>query len=298
MSKFTQSLNRMKELALRVAASGLFPAKWLYKTPKSTQLSKPAEQPKHIEIVSHCWNYSHLFAYQLQSLVNHAPNNMTITLTGFYSIEDQDSVALVEHFKQRQVPNVTWNFIPLSTPDLLRRAIGRNQAAKKTKADWIWFADCDLLFGEDTFESLQEQLTGEQSILVFPDTLYRTVLLPKDDQLLGAKTGDVDMSVLDTTDFHPYSYEKAAGAIQIIYGDIARDIGYCDDISCYQQPKERWVKTYEDRAIRWVLGTHGKPLPIRSVSIIRHVEKGRYMQDSALSEIRKKNRQIKDKMQS
>jgi|TARA_R100000687_G_scaffold13842_2_gene10671 hypothetical protein len=84
--------------------------------------------------------------------------------------------------------------------------------------------------------------------------------------------------------------------VQIVHGDTARRYGYCEQIDCYQQPKDRWVKTYEDRAFRWLLGTHGKPLNIEDVSIIRHVEKGRYKKNSTFSEMRKANRQAKDKL--
>ena len=73
--------------------------------------------------------------------------------------------------------------------------------------------------------------------------------------------------------------------------DIARAFGYCDSIDYYQQPAERWMKTYEDRAFRWLIGTHGTPLDIPNVCQIRHIVKGRYEKDSALTKIRKLIRQ-------
>ena len=69
---------------------------------------------------------------------------------------------------------------------------------------------------------------------------------------------------------------------------IARACGYCDSIKYYQSPAERWMKTYEDRAFRWLIGTHGTPLPIPNVCQIRHIVKGRYAkQESAMTKIRK-----------
>lgn len=178
----------------------------------------------------------------------------------------------------------------------MRRAIGRNKAAKETKADWIWFTDCDLLFGENTFPSLKQALRKESCILAFPEQVARTSLLSKEhDVLCNGKETSVK-ECLQQASFSTHTFSKASGPVQIVHGDTARRYGYCEQIDCYQQPKDRWVKTYEDRTFRWLLGTHGKPLDIDDVSIIRHVEKGRYKKDSAFSEMRKANRQAKDKL--
>ena len=86
----------------------------------------------------------------------------------------------------------------------------------------------------------------------------------------------------------PIPRKKAKGPHQITHGDIARACGYCDSIKYYQSPAERWMKTYEDRAFRWLIGTHGTPLPIPNVCQIRHIVKGRYAkQESAMTKVRK-----------
>ena len=284
-----------QEFLLRFAASGIFPARWLFDVPEKPLLEQPSGKPDSVEIVSHCWNYSHLLRYQLQSLINNAPQSFKLTLTVFYSAEDTDTVELLNDTKAVTVRNVSWNFIQLSTEELLRRAIGRNKAAKETKADWIWFTDCDLLFGEETFSSLNEALTCQDSILVFPGTVQRTSLLEKQDELLNSDQTKVsDCMQRDCVKQH--TFEKATGPVQIVRGDIARQYGYCEQLDCYQQPKERWVKTYEDRTFRWLLGSHGQPIDVEDVGIIRHVEKGRYKKQSPLSKLRETNRKIKDKL--
>ncbi|MGM7319028.1 hypothetical protein [Idiomarina sp. ST10R2A5] len=115
------------------------------------------------------------------------------------------------------------------------------------------------------------------------------------DVLCNGKETSVE-ECLQQADVTTHTFSKASGSAQIVHGDTARRYGYCEQIDCYQQPKDRWVKTYEDRAFRWLLGTHGKPLNIEDVSIIRHVEKGRYKKNSTFSEMRKANRQTKDKL--
>ena len=78
------------------------------------------------------------------------------------------------------------------------------------------------------------------------------------------------------------------------HGDIARACGYCDAIKYYQTPAARWMKTYEDRAFRWLIGTHGTPLDIPNVCQIRHIVKGRYKKDSWWTKVRKAVRMSQD----
>ncbi|MGQ4275613.1 glycosyltransferase family 2 protein [Pseudidiomarina sp. E22-M8] len=290
-------VNSSLEFLLRFAASGYMPARWFYPAPKHQTLKNKPGPLKSFEVVSHCWQYSHLLAFQLQSLVDYPPTDFELIYTGFYNTSDDKTVELIAHFEQQEIKNVRWNFQPLPKNKLLRRAIGRNKAAKTTKADWIWFTDCDVIFGKNTCSSLQKQLSKERSILVFPEQVLRTALLCKDHSLLNSdnKSG-VDLSVLVPWKLNKHRYEKATGAVQIVHGDIARKYGYCEHISCYQTPQQRWVKTYEDRAFRWVLGTHGTPRPIENVSVIRHEEKGRYKQNTMSAKLRKANRRLKDKL--
>lgn len=292
----SQLLQQTTEFLLRFAVSSPLPASWLYDVPKSSEIDNTNGELKHIEIVSHCWNYSHLFVYQLRSLIENAPKDYKVTFTGFYCHEDTATAELVAEYTDKQVANIEWNFIALDKGDLLRRGIGRNIAAKNTRADWIWFTDCDLLFGENTFSSLHQVLSNESGILAFPETVARTSLLSNDHEVLSnAGETKVDEQ-LQEDDFTLHTFSKATGPVQIARGDIAREYGYCDQINCYQQPKDRWVKTYEDRAFRWLLGTPGNPVSIDDVAIIRHVEKGRYKQNSTFSEMRKANRRAKDKL--
>ncbi|RUO65116.1 glycosyltransferase [Pseudidiomarina planktonica] len=293
----TRMVDASSEFLLRFAASGYLPARWFYHAPPKSFLQTKPKPPEMVEIVAHCWQYSHLFVFQLQSLVNYPPTEFKVVFTGFYCEDDRKTVELIEHYRQMQIANVEWNFTPLSKEQLLRRAIGRNKAAKATQADWIWFTDCDVIFGPDTFPSLFEQLSGERSILVFPKKVSRTALLCKNDSILNKDCDDgVDLSVLETCKFKMHTFEKATGAVQIVAGDVARKYGYCEGVRCYQQPQERWVKTYEDRAFRWILGTHGKPLKIKEVSVIRHEEKGRYKKNTFGAKLRTANRRMKDRL--
>lgn len=272
----------------RLAASGLVPASW-FRTVDPASIDKAKKTGKlSLEIVSHCWRYSHFLNYQLSTLVNYPTERLDITMTVFYAEEDDKVREVLEYFGAKSVPGVTWNWRPLDKERLFRRSIGRNIAAKSTNADWIWFTDCDILFHEQCLDTLAERLQGRDDSLVFPVIGLGTRLLPDDDPILAAGRAGPALLDIPLGAFTPYGGErdKAKGPHQITHGDVARAMGYCETIRLYQTPAERWRKTYEDRAFRWLIGTHGTPLDIPNVCQIRHIAKGRYKKDSTFSKLR------------
>ncbi len=288
-------IDSIKEFLFRFAATkGLIPYTWFNKNlPPKEQLTL-AQLPLNLEIVSHCWNYSHLLTYQLSSLVKYPLNNVRVTHTVFYSVDDSETTQLIEYFKTQEANNLTWNFIPLPTEQLMRRAIGRNIAAKNTKADWVWFTDCDVVFHEGSLDQLAEQLVNRQDYLVYPEKLFATELLSKSDSLLEQTDNSPAIKEIDKSKFKELFFSRATGPIQITHGDVARACGYCDDLKIYQTTVERWRKTYDDRAFRWLINQpQGEPIELTNVFFIRHEDKGRYKKGSFFSKIRKAIRKIK-----
>lgn len=281
----------LQEFAIRAAVSKLLPMRFLYKKPTSARAARKGRL--QVEIVSHCWRYSHLHAYQLSSLVMHPPQNVDVTMTVYFAEEDQATAALLDYFATQDVPNVTWNWQKLPAPELFRRAIGRDRSAKSTNADWVWFADCDLIFGAGCLDGLGESLQGCSGKLYFPAQERITTLLSDDSPMLQAAREPKVVQV-DESDFKVRKLERAVGAYQIVHGDVCREIGYCHDVAAYQRPTDRWKKTFEDRAYRWILGTHGEPVEVPSVYRIRHIEKGRYHGSKAMTSVRQTIRQTHD----
>lgn len=268
-------MDKLKLLWYRLLSGGLIPARWLY-----GDLLRGAEIQAHsgrlqIEIVSHCWAYAHLQSYQLSSLLQHAPENADITMTVFHSEEDEITVRHLEFFGAQQRPGVTWNWQRLPREALFRRAIGRDQAARATTADWIWFTDCDLLFGPGCLDGLAAALQGRRDRLVYPRTEYLSALLPDDDPVL-AKEAEPRIKAIDLSGFAPHQPSRATGPLQIVHGDIARHVGYCGQTPYFMQPVDRWAKTYEDRTFRWLINAQGSPIEVPAVYRIRHQSKGRY----------------------
>jgi hypothetical protein len=261
---------------LRLAASGVAPALFsLPKRPDRTCLRLP-DGALTLEIVTHCWRYSHLLAYQLSSLVLHPPTRLTARVTVFHSEEDHRTIELLDFFSRFEVPGVSWNWQRLERSRLMRRAIGRNQAALATTADWVWFTDCDVVFHEGCLDALADQLRGRRSALVFPQEERCTSLLVESDPMLTLARQGHGLLEIDPSRFAVvYRRSRATGPLQIAHGDVARSHGYCDCLNYYQAPRDRWCKCHEDRAFRWLLGTQGEAIEVPGVYRIRHSVKGR-----------------------
>lgn len=286
---WTRLLFRWRLWWLRQAASGLWPARSYL--PELPQVEGKQGRLK-IEIVSHCWNYSHLLIYQLSALVLHPPRDVDVILTVFYAAEDQDTAALLQAFSQRQIPGLRWNFQALPKESLFRRSIGRNQAALATEADWIWFTDCDLVCHEGCLDGLAATLQGRTEALVYPREERITALLAADDALLGQGQSTEPLDI-PATAFQAHQVTRATGPLQIVHGDVARACGYCAQIPTYQEPMPHFAKCHEDRAFRWLLRSDGVPIDVPAVYRIRHQEKGRY-QGKAQGQIRLQIRRLQE----
>ncbi|MCY4555717.1 MAG: glycosyltransferase [Chloroflexi bacterium] len=230
------------------------------------RLVDPAQIPRakrrgrlHLHIVSHCWRYGHFLTYQLSSLVIHRTSRFDLTMTVYYSPEDEPTQEVLRLFGDIELPGITWDWQPLPKESLFRRGIGRNLTAKRSTADWIWFTDADVVFGEECLESLAETLQDRDDALVFPALTRATALLPEEDPVLRRGRMGPALTELPLQAF-PYRLgpaKRAMGPYQIVHGDVARAFGYCESIRVYQKPAEHWRKCYEDSAFRWLLGTHG-----------------------------------------
>ena len=277
----------------RLIMTRILPASWFRDAlPQKTERTA-VDGFFQLEIVSHCWGYSNMLTYQLSSFVNYPPTKCALTVTVFYAKEDVKTQAVLEFFKQKSVANVTWNFQEMSKGKLFRRGIGRNMAARSSKADWLWYTDCDIIFHENCLDSLAEQLQGKQEILYYPQQERTTEMLAQDDPMLR-QDSEPQVVEIDTQGFSLHSRDKAKGAFQIVHGDVARAIGYCEGLAIYQTQSLHWCKCYEDRAFRWLLETQGTPIDVDGVFQIRHVHKGRYKKDTFASRVRSKIRRIQE----
>ena len=172
--------DNIEETLIRIAMSGIVPGRWIARPPDPATLAA-RRGTLTIEVVSHCWQYAHLLGYQLSSLVNFPPTRARVRMTVFHALEDARVSDLLAYFGSIQVPGVTWNWQPLPPGELFRRSIGRHRAARATPADWVWFADCDILFHRDCMDTLADRLQGRQDPLTDPKEERVTAMLEETD---------------------------------------------------------------------------------------------------------------------
>lgn len=276
MSETRGVIGAARLAAWRAMAKGLVPARWIEPDLPRPEARAARVGQLSIEIVSHCWNYSHLLIYQLGSLVRNPPRDCTVTMTVLYSSSDTDTLQVLDYFSSLKVSNVTWHWCEYPPEVLFRRGIGRNAAALASMADWVWFTDCDVLFEAGCLDTLAAALQGRRDALVHPLEEHCTPLLPDDAPLLAA--GRNAPTVLDLGDMplQVRPRKHATGPLQITHGDVCRAIGYCRNIPIYQTPSPVWTKAHEDGAYRWLVRSKGVGLVIPGVVRIRHLSKGRY----------------------
>lgn len=285
--------DNIEESLVRIAMAGLVPARWIQK-PADPSAYAARTGTLTIEIVSHCWQYAHLLAYQLSSLVNYPPTRARVRMTVFHSPEDERTRAMLAFFGAIAVPGVEWNWQPLPRGELFRRAIGRHRVARSTSADWVWYADCDILFHRGCIDTLAGELQGRRDPIVYPKQERVTAMLEETDPLLLAERDRPQVVDIDPAQFKLMNNPpRAKGAYQIVHGDAARQCGYCGTIGVFQRPAPRWAKTYEDSAFRWLLGFDGVGLDVPGVYRIRHVRKGRYGDSKAAALVRGNIRRAK-----
>jgi hypothetical protein len=285
--------DNLQEVLIRIAMMGVVPGRWFMKPPDPAQV-KARSGTLSIEIVSHCWQYAHLLAYQLSSLVNFPPTGARVRMTVFHAAEDVKTQALLAFFGQISAPGVTWNWQPLPRNELFRRSIGRNRVARGTDADWVWFTDCDIVFHRDCIDTLARQLQGRRDYLTYPLEERVTAMLAETDPVLIAERDTPRVVDIDTSQFTLLpNPPRAKGAYQIVHGDVARQCGYCEQLGVFQRPAARWAKTYEDSAFRWLLGTPGVGLEVPGIYRIRHVQTGRYGESRAAAFVRGNIRRAK-----
>jgi hypothetical protein len=282
----------LKLLFYKLAAKGLLPGRWFEPALPSVEARAARTGHLRLEIVSHCWRYSHFLAYQLSSLALFPPSKLDVTMTVFHGREDEETVRLLEFFGAHEVPGVSWRWRPLPRERLFRRTIGRNLAALETTCDWVWFTDCDLMFRDACLDTLAARLQGQRFALAYPRVERITGLLREDDPLLRGRGGAARIVDIDGADFVEKEKTRATGPLQIAHGDVCRAVGYCNAVPFFQRPAQHWAKAHEDRIFRWLLRTPGEPLDVPGVYRIRHREKGRYGGATVATRVRQWLRQL------
>ena len=203
-----------------------------------------------IEIISHCFGkkYAALLVYHLSSLVLH--ESKPVTMSVVYVSGDSDVTTVIKHFSEINRPWIRWNFIPMFAGLVYQRSIGRNVIARLSKADIVWFADCDYTFGIGCLDSLYP--FPSDTGVYWPEIVHcikrgrcvEMLSAVQDDEQIIPNVIDIDMS-----HFKPVPMLRAVGGAQIVSGDTARSLGYLSDSEEWQRPIEKYDR--DDGTAYW-----------------------------------------------
>lgn len=228
------------------------------------------------EIVSHCWQYSRLLTYQLSGFVLHPPANCNLTVTVFHAAEDDDTRRTLDFFAALSPPRVTWNFLAIERPRLMRRAIGRNLACKATAADWVLMTDCDYVFGAGAIDLIVDGLRfAGQSVLGHVREHSASTSQADGDAEIERVTGP-DVVGVDPSRYSPSRLARAIGGSQFVPGDWARVRGYLPNSRRFQRPAGEWQRTFEDTSFRRTCGLPQFAIDCPAMYRIRHSQRGRF----------------------
>jgi len=193
-----------------------------------------------LEIVTHCWRYSRVLQYQLSSLVLFRPERVAVVITVFYAREDGPTREVLEFFRRplESLDNRQLREWPLPRRQVLKRAIGRNLAAKHSNADLVWFTDADYLFRRGCLDGLVDVDLSEPRVY-FPRRMRYNKDRPNGDQYTARAVTGPAYRDIDPSDFIEHRPPYAIGGVQIVNGDLARKYGYCPGQRRFQKPAKQ-----------------------------------------------------------
>lgn len=219
-----------------------------------------------VEIVSHCYaaeleHYAACLVYQVSSLVLYKPEKCDVCLSVCLCDEDRNTTKMIGWTEStlfdKEMDCRTYRLVEQK---IGRRCIGRNHAAKASKADFVWFADVDQVFRDGVLDKLVETEWPEDAAMIYP----REILIHRDHKTGDGRTSAVDLddpSVVDVdpSEFVPKRYRKAIGGVQIVRGDFARRHGYLDGDDGWQRPTDEPFGDFrDDVAYRKFCLRHGR----------------------------------------
>ena len=160
-----------------------------------------------------------------------------------------------------------------------RRSIGRNLAAKWSKADIVWFTDVDHCFCNGIFSNLENLEWPEDTTMVYP----KIIMIHKNHEIGDALLRTIKerihyplpVPLLNVHNFIEKQYNRAIGGVQIVRGEFAYEHGYLDGEEKWQRPvKKPFGDFRDDIAYRNFCTKYGSIMSVDLPGVyrIRHTE--------------------------
>ncbi len=221
-----------------------------------------------LEIIPHIFCYWRLAAYQLSSLILFPPK-CRVLYRPCVTREGPEATEYLDFFAPRMPSTVTIEPLWMERRRLMRRAIGRNEAFKSSKAPILWAADADYLCGPGDMELILEKFPAGAN-LAHPGRVHATSHergMQFIEAVIEPRIVEFDL----TKDFPLIRWACGIGGLQFVRGDYARQHGYCGDEMGRRRmgPADRWQPTREDRKFRLKVG-HDLGMGIVALYRVRH----------------------------
>jgi len=113
-----------------------------------------------LEICIHCHSYQHRLCWMLSSILQQEGDCPEILVSVSYTPENGNpkTKEVIDFFKEKGLNILEVELTPEEAPN---RAIPRNIRAGATEADWILFADSDMVYDPMFFDDLKKQLESD-----------------------------------------------------------------------------------------------------------------------------------------
>lgn len=113
----------------------------------------------NLEICIHCFNYQRRLTWMLSSILQQEGDipNITVSISYLPGNGNPTTESVIDTFRNKGMNIIS---VPLTEKEVPNRAIPRNMRVKDTSADWILFADSDLVYSKDFFADIKSQLLG------------------------------------------------------------------------------------------------------------------------------------------
>lgn len=114
-----------------------------------------------IEICIHCHNYQHRMCWMLSSIMQQTGDipELVTSISYLPNHGSPTTESCIDFFKKEGMNIIS---LPVNQGEESNRAIARNLRAKNSKADWLLYADADMVYSQNFFEELKKNLETDR----------------------------------------------------------------------------------------------------------------------------------------
>jgi len=114
-----------------------------------------------IEVVIHCYNYQRRLNWMLCSILQQKGDlpNIEVSVSYLPNNGNPTTEKVLDFFEEKGLKIIR---VPLEKGQESNRAIPRSIRTEKTDADWLLFADCDLVYDPLFFDDLKKKLEDDK----------------------------------------------------------------------------------------------------------------------------------------